>query len=165
MNYHKYYPVDVVNGPGTRCTLFVSGCIHQCRGCYNQSTWNPSSGHPFDEAMAEQVINDLKDTRIKRRGFSISGGDPLHPDNRGPLTELVKRIKSECPDKDIWLWTGFLLGELCPEQLALVELVDIVVDGKFEQELADPSLKWRGSSNQVIYRNSGAGFEVAKDLM
>lgn len=165
MNYHKYFPVDVVNGPGTRCTLFVSGCIHQCRGCYNQSTWNPTSGHLFDEAMAEQIIQDLKDTRIKRRGLSLSGGDPLHPENRGPLLELVKRVKQECPDKDVWLWTGFVMGQMEPEQEALIELADVVIDGKFEQELADPSLKWRGSSNQVIYRRVEGGFEVAEELM
>ncbi|MCF1439303.1 MAG: 4Fe-4S cluster-binding domain-containing protein, partial [Shewanella sp.] len=81
MNYHQYYPIDVVNGPGTRATLFVSGCEHQCRGCYNQSTWDPRSGHPFDEVMVEAIIRDLNDTRVKRKGLSLSGGDPLFPGN------------------------------------------------------------------------------------
>ena len=165
MNYHKYYPVDVVNGPGTRCTLFVSGCIHQCRGCYNQSTWNPNAGHVFDQAMVEQIIHDLKDTRIKRRGLSLSGGDPLHPENRVALTELVKRVKAECPEKDIWLWTGFVMEDMNSEQQALVNLVDVVIDGKFEQALANPSLKWRGSANQLIYRKKINRFELAQDLM
>lgn len=67
MNYHQYYPVDIVNGPGTRCTLFVSGCVHECPGCYNKSTWRVNSGQPFTKAMEDQIINDLNDTRIKRR--------------------------------------------------------------------------------------------------
>ena len=72
MNYHQYYPVDIVNGPGTRCTLFVSGCVHECPGCYNKSTWRVNSGQPFTKAMEDQIINDLNDTRIKRQGISLS---------------------------------------------------------------------------------------------
>lgn len=151
MNYHQYFPVDVINGPGTRATLFVSGCEHQCRGCYNQSTWNPCHGHEFDLQMQQQVIDDLNDTRIKRRGLSLSGGDPLFPENLSAVLALVKRVKQECIDKDIWLWTGYLLDELSPEQQQIIEYVDVLVDGKFEQELADPSLVFRGSSNQLIH--------------
>ncbi len=151
MNYHQYFPVDVINGPGTRATLFVSGCEHQCRGCYNQSTWNPCHGHPFDQQMQQQVINDLNDTRIKRRGLSLSGGDPLYPENLNEVLALVKRVKRECIGKDIWLWTGYLLGELSPKQQEIIDYVDVVVDGKFEQNFADPSLVFRGSSNQVIH--------------
>ncbi len=151
MNFHQYYPVDVVNGPGTRCTLFVSGCIHQCRGCYNQSTWSPDSGQPFTQQMEDQIINDLNDTRIKRRGLSLSGGDPLYPGNLEAILRLVTRVKNECPDKDIWLWSGYLLGELSAEQQAVVDKIDVLVDGKFERELKDARLEWRGSSNQVIH--------------
>lgn len=151
MNYHQYYPIDVVNGLGTRCTLFVSGCVHQCRGCYNQSTWSLDSGHPFTQALEDQIIHDLNDTRIPRRGLSLSGGDPLHPQNVASVLKLVQRVKSECPGKDIWLWTGYLLAELSAEQRELVDLIDVLIDGKFEKELADPSLHWRGSSNQVIH--------------
>lgn len=151
MNYHQYYPVDVVNGPGTRATLFISGCEHQCRGCYNQTTWDVRSGHHFDQAMADRIISDLKDTRIVRRGLSLSGGDPLFPANVEDILALVKRVKSECPDKDIWLWTGYVRGELTPAQREILEYIDVLVDGKFEQELADPSLRFRGSSNQIIH--------------
>ncbi|MGL4448745.1 anaerobic ribonucleoside-triphosphate reductase-activating protein [Shewanella sp.] len=150
MNYHQYYPVDVVNGPGTRVTLFVSGCEHQCRGCYNQSTWDVRSGHQFDQAMADRIIADLKDTRIVRRGLSLSGGDPLLPANVDAILALVKRVKTECPDKDIWLWTGYVFDELTASQRAVLEYIDVLVDGKFEQSLADPSLVFRGSSNQII---------------
>ncbi len=152
MNYHKYYSVDVVNGPGTRCTLFVAGCEHHCRGCYNQSTWSLTSGHPYTKAIEDQIINDLNDTRIKRRGLSLSGGDPLHPSNVATVLRLVQRVKSECPDKDIWLWSGYRLADLNDEQRQVIELVDVMIDGKFEQDLKDLNLQWRGSSNQIIHR-------------
>ncbi|USD66739.1 anaerobic ribonucleoside-triphosphate reductase-activating protein [Vibrio sp. SCSIO 43136] len=152
MNYHQYHPIDVVNGPGTRCTLFVSGCIHQCRGCYNQGTWSPTSGHLYTQEMEDRIIADLLDTRIPRRGLSLSGGDPLHPNNVDAVLRLVQRVKMECPDKDIWLWSGYLLSEMTSEQRQIIDLIDVLIDGKFEQDLADPSLDWRGSSNQVIHR-------------
>ncbi|PHM45159.1 pyruvate formate-lyase-activating enzyme [Xenorhabdus mauleonii] len=151
MNYHQYYPVDVVNGPGTRCTLFVSGCEHQCRGCYNQSTWRLDSGQPFTQTMEDQIITDLQDSRIKRQGLSLSGGDPLHPRNVPCILKLVKRVQEECPDKDIWLWTGYVLSELSAAQQEVINYLHVVVDGKFEQKLYDPSLIWRGSHNQVIH--------------
>ncbi|MDW6094101.1 anaerobic ribonucleoside-triphosphate reductase-activating protein [Vibrio rhizosphaerae] len=152
MNYHQYHQVDVVNGEGTRCTLFVSGCEHQCRGCYNQCTWSPDSGHPFTQALEDQIIADLQDTRIKRRGLSLSGGDPLHPANLTAIYQLVKRVRDECPGKDIWMWTGYTLGDLSEQQRAIVEMIDVLIDGKFEQAQYDPALLWRGSANQIIHR-------------
>lgn len=151
MNYSQYYPIDVVNGLGTRATLFVSGCNHQCKGCYNQATWSPTSGHPFTDIIEDQIINDLNDSRVKRRGLSLSGGDPLHPENIAPILKLVKRVRNECEGKDIWLWTGYVISELNAQQQEIVDLIDVLVDGKFEQDLADPSLEWRGSSNQIIH--------------
>ena len=152
MNYHQYYPVDVVNGPGTRCTLFVAGCVHQCRGCYNKSTWSLTSGKPFTQEVEDQIIADLQDTRIKRQGLSLSGGDPLHPQNLSAILKLVKRVKTQCPEKDIWVWTGYLLADLTPEQQEVVSYINVLIDGKFIQELCDPALLWRGSSNQVIHK-------------
>ncbi|SHO58740.1 anaerobic ribonucleoside-triphosphate reductase-activating protein [Vibrio quintilis] len=152
MNYHKYHQVDVVNGEGTRCTLFVSGCEHQCKGCYNQSTWRVDSGHLFTHELEDQIIADLKDTRIKRRGLSLSGGDPLHPANVDTILKLVMRVRRECPDKDIWMWTGYKLEDLNPIQTEIVGLIDVLIDGKFEQDLYDANLIWRGSSNQIIHR-------------
>lgn len=152
MNYHQYYPVDVVNGPGTRCTLFVAGCVHQCRGCYNKSTWSLTSGKPFTQEVENRIIADLQDTRIKRQGLSLSGGDPLHPQNLSAILKLVKRVKTQCPEKDIWVWTGYLLADLTPEQQEVVSYINVLIDGKFVQELYDPALLWRGSSNQVIHK-------------
>ena len=151
MHYQKYYSVDVVNGPGTRCTLFVSGCEHACRGCYNQATWRCDAGLPFDQAMVDRIIEDLNDPRIKRRGLSLSGGDPLHPNNLDALLDLLQQVKTHTQGKDIWCWTGYTLNNLSPGQQKVVELVDVLIDGPFEQDLADPSLKWRGSSNQIIH--------------
>jgi len=151
MHYNNYYPVDVVNGPGTRCTLFVSGCEHQCRGCYNKSTWRLDNGHAFTQEMEDNIINDLNDTRIKRRGLSLSGGDPLHPANLASVLKLVMRVKTECVGKDIWLWSGYVLAELTEHQQQIVDLIDVLVDGKFEQDKRDPSLVWKGSENQVIH--------------
>ncbi|MBD0788330.1 anaerobic ribonucleoside-triphosphate reductase-activating protein [Vibrio sp. Y2-5] len=151
MNYHQYHPIDVVNGPGTRCTLFVSGCEHNCKGCYNQSTWSLRSGHPYTQDLEDRIIADLNDSRIPKRGLSLSGGDPLHPQNVSAILNLVKRVKQECSDKDIWLWTGYLLAELSEAQQQVLEYIDVLIDGKFIKDLADPSLDWRGSSNQVIH--------------
>jgi len=151
VNIHQYYPVDIVNGPGTRCTLFVAGCEHQCVGCYNKSTWRLHSGYPFTVQMEEQLIADLNDTRIPRQGLSLSGGDPLHPANVADIYRLVQRVRRDCAGKDIWLWTGYCLAELSAEQRRVVELLDVLVDGKFIEGLRDPALRWRGSSNQVIH--------------
>ena len=149
MNYLQYYPVDIVNGEGTRCTLFVSGCTHGCKGCYNQKSWSFSAGVPFGSEMEEQILKDLKDTRIKRQGLTLSGGDPLHPRNVEALLPLVQRVKRECPDKDIWVYK---LEELDKYQRQMLPYIDVLIDGKFIQEQADPSLVWRGSANQVIHR-------------
>lgn len=151
MNYHAYYPVDVVNGPGTRATLFVSGCIHHCPGCYNQSTWLLTSGIPFTSQLEDQIIYDLQDTTIPRRGLSLSGGDPLHPQNVGEILALVKRVKGECPGKDIWIWTGYRLVNLTAEQKAILPYIDVLIDGKFIKKEADARLIWRGSRNQIIH--------------
>ncbi|MGO4745152.1 anaerobic ribonucleoside-triphosphate reductase-activating protein [Serratia quinivorans] len=152
MNYHQYYPIDVVNGPGTRCTLFVAGCVHQCPGCYNKSTWRLNSGQPFTQTMEDRLIADLNDTRIPRQGLSLSGGDPLHPANVSAVLQLVKRVGDECPGKDIWLWTGYRLTELDAQQMQIVDRINVLIDGKFVQDLKDPALIWRGSSNQVVHK-------------
>ena len=152
----RYIATDVVNGEGTRCVLFLSGCTHGCQGCYNEAAWNPKSGHPYTQYLEDQIISDLKDARIKRKGITLSGGDPLHPRNFASVLRLCKRIRNECPTKDIWLYTGYTLeqvkqGRFC----AILDYIGVLVDGKFEKDLYDPSLRFRGSSNQnIIYLGS-----------
>ncbi|ADE55364.1 anaerobic ribonucleoside-triphosphate reductase-activating protein [Coraliomargarita akajimensis] len=150
MYYQRYIATDVVNGIGTRCTLFVSGCEHRCPGCYNASTWPADSGHRFTDELLEQIIHDLQDTRILRRGLSLTGGDPLLYANCDTILEVVRQVKDACPDKDIWLWTGYRLEELSPQQFAILDYIDVLIDGRFEQRLANPALKFRGSSNQRL---------------
>lgn len=154
MNYHQYYPVDVVNGEGTRCTLFVSGCAHKCVGCHNASTIKPDSGHPYTEQLEAQILRDLGDSRIHRDGLSLSGGDPLYPGNLEAVGRLVRRVKETYPDKDIWLWTGYLFEELTEEQCEIVRYVDVLIDGPYVQSARNISLPWRGSSNQRVLRLS-----------
>ena len=150
MNYLQYYPLDVVNGEGTRCTVFVSGCEHLCKGCHNTTSWDASKGHLFDQAIEDRIIADLGDQRIHRDGLSLSGGDPLFPPNVPAILKLVQRVKQTYPDKDIWLWSGYTLETLTPEQKEVIDYVDVLIDGKFELEKRNLSLPWRGSSNQRI---------------
>ncbi|WP_413701627.1 anaerobic ribonucleoside-triphosphate reductase-activating protein [Psychromonas sp. KJ10-10] len=151
MYYSAYHPIDVVNGVGTRCTLFVSGCEHACPGCYNQKTWRTDAGHIFTQELEDAIIKDLNDTRVRKKGLSLSGGDPLHPKNLTAVLKLIKRVVNECDNKDIWLWSGYTLTELSNAQKEVIAFVDVFIDGKFEQDLVDPSLQWRGSSNQIIH--------------
>lgn len=156
MKYSKIIYPDVLNGPGTRVTIFVSGCEHKCKGCYNASTWNPDFGYDFTEETIESIITLLQDTRIKYRGLSISGGDPLHLDNVDTVLDLVKRVKNACSDKDIWLWTGYTYEELSERQRAILSHIDVIVDGKFIQEEYSPKLYWKGSKNQRVLNSDGS---------
>ena len=105
----------------------------------------------FAKEMEDKIIADLNDTRIKRQGISLSGGDPLHPQNVPEILQLVQRVRAECPGKDIWVWTGYKLDELNAAQMQVVDLINVLVDGKYVQDLKDPALIWRGSSNQVVH--------------
>jgi len=101
--------------------------------------------------MEDSIIADLNDRRIPRQGLSLSGGDPLHPQNVPDILKLVQRVTDECPGKDIWLWTGYQLSQLTPAQQQVVGLIHVLIDGQYRQDLRDPALVWRGSSNQVIH--------------
>ncbi|WP_269524265.1 anaerobic ribonucleoside-triphosphate reductase-activating protein [Coraliomargarita parva] len=162
MNYHRYIDLDVVNGPGNRCTLFVAGCEHHCPGCYNASTWSPDSGRLFDKKLVERIVSDLNDSRIPRNGLSLSGGDPLYPGNCAAVLELARTVKARCPGKNIWLWSGYLLENLNPAQQAILEYIDVLIDGPFVQNLANPSLRFRGSSNQRILERSRGHFQISQ---
>lgn len=149
MNYSGYQSVDVLNGEGTRCSLFVSGCEHNCKGCFNKKALNPNYGEPFTTETEDMIIADLNDQRIKRQGLSLLGGDPLFHSNIEALVKLCKRVKNET-EADIWLWTGYTAGELPEGSQTLMAFVDVLIDGKFVEEKKDPDLKWRGSSNQRV---------------
>jgi anaerobic ribonucleoside-triphosphate reductase activating protein len=149
MNYMKLYDIDVVNGKGTRCTLFVCGCEHHCKGCYNQSTWDKDAGIPYTTMVENYIIEMLNDERIRRRGLSISGGEPLEDYNLETVKQLCKRVKTETHG-DIWLWTGFVYEDLTPEQKEILQYVDILIDGEYVEEQKDKQLLYRGSTNQRV---------------
>lgn len=146
MKYHNITKDDMLNGDGIRVVLWISGCSHHCKGCQNPITWNPNHGLEFDESAKNEIFEELSKDYVS--GITLSGGDPLHPLNREPVTELVKEITEKFPHKTIWLYTGFLLEELLG--LEVLQYIDVLVDGKFEQDKYSPNSKWVGSTNQRV---------------
>lgn len=145
MNYDRYYTCDVVNGEGLRVTLFVTGCAHACPGCYNIACWKRLSGKAFTSEVREQLIELCQD----HDGLSLSGGDPLLPANREEIRELCFLFKQRYPEKDIWMWTGYLYEDI--QHLELLNYVDVLIDGPYIKDLTT-TLPWRGSSNQRLIR-------------
>ena len=156
MNYADIKKVDVSNGEGVRVSLFVSGCNHHCKGCFNEETWNFHYGKPFTEETEKQVLDYLDKSYIA--GLSLLGGEPFEHVNQQGLLPLLRKVKARFPEKNIWCYTGYLFDqELLQESRArcevtdeLLSYIDVLVDGKFVEELKDLSLKFRGSSNQRI---------------
>jgi anaerobic ribonucleoside-triphosphate reductase activating protein len=150
MNYHNITCDDMLNGAGLRVVLWVAGCKHHCKGCQNPVTWNPRSGIPFDDNAKEEIFEALKNKYIS--GITLSGGDPLHVKNVYSIYKLIKEIKSKFPDKTIWIYTGYTWEQIQKKVLlkATVELADVLVDGRFEQELASVNYHWAGSTNQRV---------------
>ena len=158
MNYATIKWTDIANGEGVRISLFVSGCTHRCKNCFNQIAWDFSYGAPFDEVVEEKILCELSEDYIA--GLSLLGGEPLEPQNQIALYSFVKRVKERFPNKTIWCYTGFVLdettGELkeksknIPCTKTLISLFDVLVDGAYVEELKDIRLKFRGSSNQRV---------------
>lgn len=146
MRYHNITHDDMLNGEGLRTVLWVSGCEHHCTNCHNPVTWDINSGLLFDEDAERELFECLSPGYIS--GVTFSGGDPLHMANRAEITELAKKIKEKFPDKNIWLYTGYLWEQI--SNLEIINYIDVLVDGKFVEELKDKQLHWRGSSNQRI---------------
>lgn len=146
MRYHDITKDDMKNGEGLRAVLWVSGCAHACPGCQNPVTWDPNDGLIFDDAAKEELFELL--SRDYMSGLTLSGGDPLFPENRDDILKLVKEIKAKFPDKSIWCYTGYTWEEIC--KLPVVKYLDVIVDGKFILELKDNKLSWKGSSNQRV---------------
>lgn len=134
---------DFTNGEGTRLSVFVSGCVHKCDGCYNKAAWKFSFGEDFTPELERKILLSLKD----HDGLSILGGEPLHPRNRESVHQLLTKAKFIYPDKDVWLWTGYEFDEV--KHLPLLDLVDYIIDGKYDK--TKPTQKpWRGSGNQKL---------------
>lgn len=146
MRYHNITTDDMLNGDGLRTVLWVAGCEHRCKGCHNPITWDIDGGIPFDEAAEGELFEKLAPDYIS--GVTFSGGDPLHPQNRGEVTRLCRKFREVYPEKDIWLYTGYSFEEI--RELELVPLVDVIVDGEFVDTLFDAKLHWKGSANQRV---------------
>lgn len=148
MNYHDITTDDMLNGDGLRTVLWVAGCSHHCPGCQNPITWDPNGGLEFDISAENELYSKLYQDYIS--GVTFSGGDPFHPNNRDTVLRLAKGIKEKIPGKTVWLYTGYLWEEI--RDYHGIEFVDVVVDGKFIDELKDVQYNWAGSTNQrVIY--------------
>ena len=143
MRYHNITKDDMLNGDGLRVVLWVAGCAHACPGCHNPVTWDPEGGLPFDEAARREIYEELEKDYVS--GITFSGGDPLHPANIRGVTELARQIRSDFPDKTIWLytWNGV-------RDLEVARYVDVLVDGTFQEAKKDNTLRWKGSSNQQV---------------
>lgn len=158
MNYGTIKWTDIANGEGVRVSLFVSGCTHHCKNCFNQVAWDFTYGSVFDEQVEEKVLEQLGLSYIA--GLSLLGGEPLEPQNQRALYPFIKRVRAQYPDKTIWCYTGYTLDVekgLLKEEAKnteytkeLLSLMDILVDGAYVEELKDVRLKFRGSSNQRI---------------
>lgn len=146
MRYHNITTDDMLNGDGLRTVLWVAGCDHRCEGCHNPVTWDIDGGIPFDEEAERELFEKLSPDYIS--GLTFSGGDPLHPKNREEVTRLAKKFREMFPDKTIWLYTGYRYEEI--EDLEIVPLVDIIVDGEFVKAQFDAKLHWKGSANQRV---------------
>ena len=156
MYYGEIKKCDIANGPGVRVSLFVSGCTHHCKGCFNEIAWNFNYGNEFNEETINKILKDLDRDYIE--GLSLLGGEPLEYANQKGLVELVKKVKEKFPNKTIWCYTGFdfekdVMGKMAKNSQTTRELlkyIDVVVDGKFEEDKKDLKLQFRGSSNQRI---------------
>ena len=158
MHYATIKWTDVANGEGVRISLFVSGCTHRCKNCFNEVAWDFSYGEPFTDEVAEKILSELDASFIS--GLSLLGGEPLEPSNQEALYPFIKEVKRRYPDKSIWCYTGFVLDEKTGELTAtgkntpitkeLVALFDVLVDGPYVEELKNIRLKFRGSENQRV---------------
>lgn len=146
MNYHNITKCDMLNGMGLRVVLWVSHCEHQCKNCQNPETWCKDGGILFDDIAKKEIFIELDKEEI--RGLTCSGGDPLSTLNRKEITDFIKEVKIKYPNKNIWVYTGYTWEEL--QGLEVLKYIDVLVDGKFVEELSVPHPNWRGSSNQRV---------------
>ena len=146
MRYNKIRKMDISNGPGIRVSIFMQGCSFHCKDCFNSETWDFKAGKEFNDEVINKVLDLASLPHIV--GLSILGGEPMHPNNREGTIKLAKAFKKRYPNKDIWVWSGYLFDEL--KDIEGLSYIDTLVDGRFALEKANPTLKFRGSSNQRV---------------
>lgn len=152
MRYAKINPNDVANGEGICVSLFVQGCPHRCKGCFNPETWDFEGGFEFTDREMNFILEALCINGVQRN-FSILGGEPLAPENIETVYNIIKKVRSAFPEIKIYLWTGYCLDKISYYPLAkkIILMVDYIIDGPFEENKKDLTLKLRGSSNQKIW--------------
>ena len=146
MRYNLIRKMDISNGPGVRVSIFMQGCSFHCKNCFNQETWDFEGGQKFTDDTINKVLELSNKPEVK--GLSILGGEPMHPTNIEGTTKLAKAFKEKYPEKSIWAWTGFQYEDIKDKDV--FNYIDVLVDGQYKDELHDPTLKWRGSSNQRV---------------
>lgn len=152
MNISDIKYADMINGEGIRVSIFVSGCSHRCKGCFNKETWNHNYGKLFTKEIKTQIFSYISQYNDIIKGISFLGGDPTYHKNIDTLVEFITEFKNLFPKKNIWIWSGYTWEEIIKNNrlFSLISLCDILVDGKFKIEEKDLSLKWRGSRNQRV---------------
>jgi len=155
VNIANIKKVDIADGIGVRVSVFVSGCTHHCKNCFNPETWNFDYGTPYTAETEQEIIDALKPSYI--RGLTLLGGEPFEPENQRVLVGLLRRVRAELPQKDIWSYSGYTFEELTGESRArcevtdeMLSMLDILVDGEYVDALRNIRLKFRGSENQRI---------------
>lgn len=155
MRYGAIKKRDIANGIGVRVILFVSGCTHHCKGCFQPETWNFDYGQDYTERTEDELIEALRPDFID--GLTLLGGEPFEPQNQVELVKLLRRIRKELPTKSVWAFSGYTFEELTEESRArcavtdeMLSMVDVLVDGEFVEEKRNISLQFRGSENQRL---------------
>ena len=155
MNYATIKNCDIANGPGVRVSLFVSGCTHHCKGCFNVVAWDFDYGQPFTNETIQTILDMMKPSYIK--GLTLLGGEPFEPQNQGPIVELLRQVKKTYPDKSIWAFSGYLFEKITSHTLGdwavtreFLSSLDVLVDGPFVEEKKNLALRFRGSENQRL---------------
>jgi len=173
MNYADIKQYDVANGPGVRVSVFVSGCTHYCKGCFNEEAWDFNYGQPFTEETVATILRYMEPSYVK--GLTVLGGEPMEPQNQPAVLELLKKVKESYPEKSIWMFSGYdyekdILGRMweeVPETKEILSCIDVLVDGEYVEELKNLSLRFKGSSNQrtvLVQESLQAGCVVLYDL-
>ncbi|MDO5153279.1 MAG: anaerobic ribonucleoside-triphosphate reductase activating protein [Eubacteriales bacterium] len=153
MNYATIKNCDIANGPGVRVSLFVSGCTHRCPGCFNEEAWDFSYGQPFTQETIDSILDMLRPAYI--RGLTLLGGEPFEPQNRSGILELLRQVKRELPEKNVWAFSGYLfekdiLSGRLGDTGEYLSYLDVLVDGPFIEAKKNLSLRFRGSENQRL---------------
>ena len=162
--YNAILTNDVVNGEGVCVSFFIQGCPHHCKGCFNPETWDFEGGKPYTEGVKKEIIKAIKANGI-RRNFSILGGEPLAGKNIEMTKDIVKTVRNTYPDIKIFLWTGYDFEDSSHDMdfFEIIQYVDVVIDGKFIEELKDLNLRLRGSSNQRVWIKENGFWRVQND--